>query len=107
MIKHNLKNYIGGWFIGDFYPTIIPSKDFEVSIKRYKKGDYDPKHYHKLSNEITVIVEGNAKMNGVIYEKDDIILIEKNEATDFEAISDCVTCVIKLPSSKNDKYLSN
>jgi len=101
----NLKSFIGGWFAGNFDPTIIKTTDFEVCVKRYGKGDHDKRHLHKKADEITVIVQGSAKMNGKIYKKDDIILIEKNEATDFESLEDgTVTCVVKRPSVIGDKY---
>jgi TPP-dependent 2-oxoacid decarboxylase len=107
MKKYNLTDYIGGWFIGDFDPSIVKTSDFEVSIKKYKSGDSDFKHYHKISEEITVIVSGIAKMNDIIYHENDILLISKNEPTDFHALTDCVTCVVKIPSSLNDKYQYN
>ena len=43
-------------------------------------------------------------MNGKVYEAKDIILIEKEEPTDFKVISDTMTVVIKIPSSPGDKY---
>jgi hypothetical protein len=47
-------------------------------------------------------------MKGKIYKKDDIILIEKGESTDFMPLEDgTVTCVIKNPSVIGDKYLIN
>ncbi len=44
-------------------------------------------------------------MNGQIYHEDQVVWIEKNEVTDFLALTDAVTCVIKLPSVIGDKYL--
>lgn len=105
MKLYRLPEFKGGWVIGDFDPAVIKTKEVEVAIKRYKKGDYDQKHYHVVADEITIIVEGTVKMNGVLYLKDQVILIKKGDATDFEAITDAVTCVIKLPSVIGDKYL--
>lgn len=104
MKLYKLQNFKLGWFIGDFTPTIISTKNVEVSIKRYKSGDYDNKHYHKMADEITVIIQGECIMNGIKYYSNDIILIEKNDTTDFLAVTDLVTCVIKLPSVIGDKY---
>ena len=104
MNKHNLKNMFKGWFIGDFEPTLFPSKDFEVAIKKYKQGDYEKSHMHKISTEYTIIVDVKVTMNNVVYNTDDIIIIEPGEYTDFECLTDVITCVIKTPSSKNDKY---
>lgn len=105
MKKFNVKDFKLGWFIGNFEPTLFPSKDFEVAIKRYKSGDKEESHMHKISTEYTIIVSGNVLMNDVLYKEDDIIVIEPGEYTDFECLEDVVTCVVKVPSSKNDKYV--
>jgi hypothetical protein len=103
----NLNKFVKGWFIGDFEPTLLNTSDFEVAIKRYVSGDYEPHHLHKISTEYTVIVDGEVEMNGVKYSKDDIITILPNVATDFKCLTDVTTVVVKVPSSKNDKYLAN
>ena len=99
-----LDQMVGGWFIGNFSPTILNNKYFEIAVKYYKKGDFEKAHYHKISTEYTVIVEGKAKMNDEVYMKGDIIVISPNESTDFHALTDVITTVIKTPSSINDKY---
>lgn len=105
MKKFNLTAFIGGWFIGNFNPSIIDTETFEIAIKKYVAGDKEQKHLHKVADEITVIVIGKVKMNDIIYSTDDIIYIEKNEPTDFMCLEDTITCVIKIPSHKNDKYI--
>jgi len=105
MIKSNLNNFFKGWFIGNFEPTLDNTDDFEVAIKRYKKADYEESHVHKISTEYTIIITGTVIMNGKKYTDDDIIVIEPGEYTDFECLTDVVTCCVKTPSSKNDKYL--
>jgi len=102
----NLNEFFKGWFVGNFEPTLNTTEDFEVAVKRYKAGDYEEKHHHKIATEITVIVEGEVEMNGVKYVKDDIITIQPNESTDFKCITDVVTVVVKTPSSNNDKYIN-
>ncbi len=105
MEKYNLKDFVKGWFIGSFEPTLLDTQDFEVSIKRYKSGDFESSHTHKISTEYTIIVSGKVKMNDVEYIEDDIIKIEPCEYTNFECLTDVSTCVVKIPSSKNDKYI--
>lgn len=107
MKKFNLKKFIKGWFIGNFEPTLFPSKDFEVAIKRYKKGDSEESHTHMISTEYTIIVTGEVLMNDQVYEENDIIVIPPSEYTNFHCLTDVVTCVVKTPSSKNDKYVKN
>ena len=105
MKKFNLTNFIKGWFCGSFYPTIFDTKEYEVGIKRYKAGDYEPSHFHLLADEITIIILGEVEMNGVKYSENDIILIEKGMATDFKCLTDVVTCVVKSGSFAGDKYI--
>jgi len=100
-----LDDMVKGWFIGNFDPTLIKTNDVEVAVKEYKKGDYEEKHHHKIATEITVIVSGKVRMNGIEYSKGDIIVIEPNEATDFEALEDTVNTVVKYPGASDDQYL--
>lgn len=94
-----------GWFIGNFIPSLYLTKDFEIAVKRYESGDYEKKHLHKRATEITVIVEGKAKMKDVIVENGDIVTVLPGEETDFRALTNVITVVVKYPSIKNDKYL--
>ena len=101
-----LEDMFKGWFVGNFEPTLLRTNDVEVAVKSYKKGDYEEKHYHKIATELTVIVSGRVKMNGVEYGKGDIIVMEPNEATDFECLEDGTqNVVVKIPGANNDKYL--
>ena len=100
-----LSDMKNGWFIGDFDPTLIKTREVEVAIKHYKKGDSEERHYHKIATEITVIVSGRVRMNGVEYKSGDFITIEPNESTDFEALEDSINTVVKLPGAPNDKYI--
>jgi len=101
----HLKDMVKGWFVGNFEPTALLTKDVEVAVKKYKAGDYEPAHYHKIATEITVITDGEVRMNGVTYSSGDIILIEPNQATDFLAITDVITTVVKFPGANDDKYI--
>lgn len=96
---------VKGWFVGKFTPTVLSTNDVEVAVKRYKKGDYEASHYHKIATEITVIVSGRVRMNNIEYGPDDIIVMEPNESTDFECLEDnTVNVVVKFPGVNNDKY---
>jgi quercetin dioxygenase-like cupin family protein len=99
-----LEDMVKGWFIGNFEPTLVNTNDVEVAVKEYKKGDYEEKHHHKIATEITVVISGKVRMNGVEYSKGDIIVVEPNEATDFEALEDTLNTVVKFPGANNDKY---
>ena len=94
-----------GWFIGDFEPSVLRTKKFEVGYAKHKKNDPWDKHYHKLANEITLVVRGKVKINNQIYSEGDIFLIEPNEVVDPEFLEDVEFIIIKTPSDVNDKYI--
>ncbi len=99
-----LSDMIKGWFVGNFNPTVLSTTDVEVAVKKYKAGDYEAAHYHKIATEITVITDGLVRMNGITYSSGSIIVIEPNNATDFLALTDVTTTVVKYPGANNDKY---
>lgn len=106
MEKFRLDDMIGGWFIGQFEPTLFATSEVEVAVKKYKMGDYEKSHYHKIATEYTVIVSGEVEMNGIRYSTGDIIRIDPGESTDFRVLSgEAVTTVVKLPCVAGDKYL--
>jgi quercetin dioxygenase-like cupin family protein len=104
MKQAKLKNMIKGWFVGDFEPTLIKTRDVEVAVKEYQKGDYEGRHHHRLATEITVICSGRVRMNGIEYVKGDIVIVEPLESTDFEALENTIATVVKYPGASNDKY---
>jgi quercetin dioxygenase-like cupin family protein len=105
MKLHKLKDMFRGWVVGNFEPSLYKTDDVEVAVKNYKAGEIDEKHYHKIATEITIISDGKVRMNDTIYGSGDIITIEPGEATDFEALEDTTTTVIKIPCVKDDKYI--
>jgi len=101
-----LDDMFKGWFIGNFEPSLCKTNDVEVAVKKYNKGDYEEKHYHKIATEYTIIISGRVRMNNREYQVGDIIIIEPNESTDFECLEDnTINVVVKLPGANNDKYL--
>lgn len=96
---------VKGWFIGNFEPSSFKTDQFEVAIKRYPANSTEPPHYHKISTEYTLIVLGIAEINGQTYSEDDIIVIPPGEVSSFMTLTEVVTCVVKYPSSSDDKYV--
>jgi len=105
--KYNLDDMFKGWFIGNFEPSIFKTNDVEVGVKKYKAGDDENAHFHKIATEFTVIISGEVEMNGVVYKENDIIKIVPNVVTNFKAITDVITVVVKLPGANDDKYETN
>lgn len=102
---HRLDDMTRGWFVGDFTPSLYKTREVEVAVMRYKEGDSEKCHYHKVATEITVIVSGEASMNGHSLNSGDVVVLEPGEISDFKALTDTVTTVVKLPCVPGDKYI--
>ena len=101
---YKLKDMVKGWFIGSFEPTLYKTDAVEIAVKKYKKGEKDDLHFHKIATEFTVIVSGRVEMNGSKFKEGDIIVISPNESTNFTTLEDTTTVVVKIPGANNDKY---
>ena len=93
-----------GWFVGNFSPTALSTSGVEVAVKNYLSGECESEHHHKIATELTLIISGQIQMNGIKYGPGDIVLIEPGESTDFMAITDVATVVVKVPCVLGDKY---
>jgi hypothetical protein len=100
-----LSDMVRGWFVGDFTPTALVTQAVEVAVKSYAAGDKEERHYHKVATETTLILTGRVRMNGTEYLANEILVIEPMESTDFEALEDTTTVVVKVPGAPKDKYL--
>lgn len=96
-----------GWFVGNFTPTMHATDAAEVAVKKYAAGDHEEWHYHKIATETTLILQGSVEMNGCLYSDGDIVVMNPGEGTDFRAISDVTTVVVKVPCVSGDKYVRN
>lgn len=106
MEVHKLENMAKGWFIGNFTPSLHRTNDVEVGVKHYNMNDYEEAHFHKVATEFTVILSGEVLMNGISYTAGDIVVIKPNESTDFKALTNVTTVVVKIPGANNDKFLT-
>lgn len=105
MEKTNLEKMVRGWFIGGFQPTAYETTEVEVGVKFYKQNDAEERHFHKIATEITCIISGRVKMNDEIFETGDIVTIQPGISTNFLALTDTTTVVVKIPGALHDKYL--
>ena len=93
-----LQEYTRGWIVGDFLPSILRTKEIEVGIKSFKKGEKE---------EQTVVISGIIKMYNKILSKNEIILLEPGDLSEFECIEDASLVIVKYPSNPNDKIIIN
>ncbi|WP_426110116.1 hypothetical protein [Massilia sp. PWRC2] len=104
MKQFKLDDMQRGWFVGDFSPAAFVTQGAEVAIKSYRAGEREARHHHRIATEITVIQSGAVEMNGQRFDSGAIIVIEAGESTDFHALQDSVTVVVKVPGARDDKY---
>ncbi len=104
MQVYKLADMTKGWFFGAFSPTVMHSDAAEVAVKTYTAGTVEPRHLHKIATELTLILSGRARMNDTVLETGDIVRIAPGQDTDFEALTDVTTVVVKTPSVAGDKY---
>jgi quercetin dioxygenase-like cupin family protein len=105
MKQDRLDQMFKGWFVGAFHPTAFSTDACEVAVKYYKAGDCEDAHYHKVATEITLVLSGKVSMLEKSWCDGDIITISPGEVTAFEALTDAVTVVVKLPGALDDKFL--
>jgi len=104
MILGRMEDMVGGWFVGDFEPSMFRSKDFEVCYKEHKKGEQWDSHYH-TGTEINYLIRGRMTINGRELNKGDLFLIEPYEVASPVFLEDCELIVVKTPSNVNDKFI--
>lgn len=107
MEVEKIENFTAGWFIGNFEPTIHYTKNFEVAVKYFKKGDIEPTHKQNIATEITGVIDGSIRINDQKFEKGDLIKILPGEYANFECLEDCSLICVKFPSEPRDKIRLN
>ncbi len=101
---NKIKNMHRGWFIGDFEPSVLKTKEFEVGILFHKKGESWPKHYHSIATEYNVLLSGRMTINGHEITPGIIFVLEQNEIAEPTFHEDCEVLCVKVPSVIGDKY---
>ena len=102
---YKLKDMKGGWYIGDFIPSVFRTKLFEVSLKTHPKNEEWPTHYHKEAMEINLLVKGKLRLNDVELIEGDIFVMDKMEVVNPIFEEDCLVVCVKVPSVIGDKYI--
>ncbi len=105
MKNAHLDDMVKGWFVGNFVPSAFSTDTCEVAVKRYKAGDSEGAHFHKIATEITLVLSGKVQMAGRSWAAGDIVVLNPGEVTSFDAFEDSVTVVVKVPGATDDKYI--
>jgi hypothetical protein len=100
---YDIDSYKGGWFIGDFEPSIWRTSAYEVGYKHHVAGEEWPVHYHEHMDEVTFLLEGEMLIQGQHLVGPVIFELARNEIADPIFVTDCKVFVIKAPSVPGDK----
>jgi len=100
----HIQNMNRGWLIGDFTPSILRKKDFEIGYLHHSKGEQWPAHIHKEADEINVLIRGKMIINNENIEEKDIFIIKKGMLTKPQFLENCEILCIKVPSIPTDKF---
>ena len=96
----------GGWFVGDFEPSVLRTKNFEVGYHTHKKGDDTSNHYHKDSTEINVIIKGKMIVNKKELQAGDVFVFEPYVVSEAEFLEDTELIVVRNSSNTKDKHFA-
>jgi len=99
-----LNEFFRGWVIGDFEPSLLKTPNFEVGILTHPKGEKWPAHYHKISTEYNILIQGSMELCGVKLQAGDTFVLEPYEIADPIFYEDCTIVCVKVPSNTSDKY---
>jgi quercetin dioxygenase-like cupin family protein len=107
-----VKDFKGGWILGNFEPTLFKTSDFEVAIHSYKKGYKSDHHYHKIGTEYNVVLSGECEVRDEmeIYTKmrpGDGWIYRPGEKSDVKFTKKTKLLIVKTPSIPSDKYYDN
>lgn len=100
----NISDFKGGWFIGNFEPSLLKNAGFEASVKLHKKGEHWPTHYHKIATEYNVIIVGRMTIQNKTLEAGSVFILYPFEIADPVFHEDTIIVCIKHPGANNDKF---
>lgn len=105
MKSYRLEEFVKGWIVGNFKPSLFINETMEVGVKNFQAGEREASHKQLIATEITIVTAGEILIGGIAFSKGDIALIPPGEFADFLSITDSTLVVLKFPSIPNDKIL--
>jgi quercetin dioxygenase-like cupin family protein len=103
--RARLEDFVGGWIVGDFSPSIFKSRELEVGLKILDAGYSEPEHFQRKATEVTLVIEGECWLNGEKLRSGDIMIVPPGIAGEFYAKTNTTLLVLKAPSLPKDKVL--
>lgn len=105
MESYRIEEFIKGWVVGNFSPSLHRTSEIELAIKFYEQGEVEGPHMQKVATEITIVVHGIIRMGSQHFQKGDIVAVPPGEIADFEALTNSSLVCVKFPSIPEDKII--
>jgi hypothetical protein len=106
MDVRKLSEFVGGWFVGNFQPTLLNTAAFEVAWKVHSREEGVEPHLHRRVTEYNLLAHGSMTVNGVLLAEQDLFVLHPGERVDIVIHTDEVHVVcVKVPSIPADKEL--
>lgn len=105
MKTYRLEDFVKGWIVGNFEPTLFLNETVEVGVKNFQAGEREERHKQLIATEITIVAAGDILLEGSPFSKGDIIVIAPGEFAEFLSITDSTLVVLKYPSIPDDKVI--
>jgi len=101
--RRRLEEFDRGFFIGDFEPSLMKTKKFEIALKQHKAGEDYAAHSQKRAYEYNLLVHGHMNIGKEVFNDGDIFVIAPGEVTTPVFHTDCTVVCVKVPSLPGDK----
>ena len=102
----NIDDFRGGWFIGDFEPSLLRTGDFEVGWKVHRADEGIEPHVHRRATEYNLVAAGVMDVNGHRLTPGMLFVLRPGERVDAVPVTSEVHVVcVKVPSIPGDKEL--
>ncbi len=105
MKHYSLQNFTKGWVIGDFSPSVLKTDLFEVAIHEHGAGCETFPHFHKETTELTVVISGSVRVNGITLGEGQMWIYDPFDVSDVQFLEDTKLVVVRWPSKPGDKFL--
>lgn len=102
---YDIRDFKFGGFIGDFEPSLLRTKEFEISYKIHRAWSAWDKHIHNKMDEYNFLIQGRMRINGRVVVGGELFMLKKGEVADPVFETDCYLIVVKVPSVPGDKEI--
>ncbi len=100
-----LEDYLRGWIIGNFNPSIYKTSQYEIGLLTHAKDEKWEFHYHKNMTEINILISGHFLLNNIPISAGTVFIINKNVIACPKFLETCKILCIKIPSMPGDKTI--